>query len=163
MMSGWVSRDLHAPKCRASSSDRFIGCLDILCEHEAFQPIKTADVRRPPSLPLPPLRLRPGSGKMTQEQSLDEVISGSSSPDHFSKDLLQATSKEVMSVNCIFQKRLLDRVSVWRMCFWKGVNTGHDNLFRSAPLLKYNTEQRDKETSISGKWKGEVSEAGILN
>ena len=71
MMSGWLSRGLEAKAARrTSSSDSFIGCLNILCEREALQPIKTADVRRPLSLPLPPLR--PESGKMTQERSLDE-------------------------------------------------------------------------------------------
>jgi hypothetical protein len=83
-----------------------------------LQPIKAADVRRLPSLPLPPLP--PESVKMTQERSLNEgehMMSGSSNPDYFLKDLLQATSKEVMSVNCIFESGCSDRVSVRRMCF----------------------------------------------
>ena len=69
-MSGWLSRGLGAQGDNTMSSDRFIVCLNILCEREALQPIKTAGVRRPLSLPLPPLR--PESGKMTQERSLDE-------------------------------------------------------------------------------------------
>ena len=67
------------------------------------------------------------------------MISGRSNSDYFSKDLLQATSKEVMSVNFIFESGCSERVSVWRMCFSKRVNTGHDDLLRSAPFLKYNT------------------------
>ena len=141
MMSGWLWRVSYAPILwSAPSSDRFIGCLDILCQREALQPIKTADVRRPPSLLLP--RLQPESEKMTRERSLEKgehMISGGSNPDCYSKDLLQATSKEVMSVNFIFESGCSDRVSVWRMCFWKKANTGHDDLLRSAPFLKYNT------------------------
>ena len=84
MMSGWLSRGLGAQGDNTMSSDRFIVCLNILCEREALQPIKTADVRRPLSLPLPPLR--PESGKMTQERSLDEgehIISRRLNPDYF--------------------------------------------------------------------------------
>ena len=101
MSNGWLSRVLQAPNWTAPSSDRFIGCLDILCEREALQLIKTADVRRPPSLLL--LRLQPESEKMTRERSLDVgeyTISGRSNPDFFFERL--TASDEQRGNECEF-------------------------------------------------------------